>query len=850
MTSLIRTLEPRTIVLGLLLTCAAPVAAVAAGPTEEREQHSLGAANAPSRSRVLPAAIKLPGGGVRIPRELKMVATMEEADVRDEDGGPDHVVDLSGLPRSPFSVGANVRVNDTSGDPVGNSVTNSETAIAILGTNIVAAWNDGKGFNVSPGGTGYANSTNGGSTFTDGGVPPVTGPLARHQGDPAIAVDDSGNYYLADLYTPDGSTSAVAVTRGAFSGAVFSFGTPVIVASSATDYLDKEWLTVDPATGIVYVAWTRFGGGGSQIEFTRSTTGGVSWDPIQVLTETAIERVQAARIVVGRDHEVQVVYLVFDRATSNNYMRARRSTTLGVTFDPEVTLPTGPSGILSNYGAGPPGFNRARGMGFPSLAIDRSDGPNRGRVYVTWEETVNVYSDILGALGTIAETENNGSSAAANPVAIGQTVEGSLSSATDEDWYTFSGSAGQTVIVYLTPGTGDGNLRLFAGGGVIQNRAMFSYIGFGTGLVVYTLPYSGTYWFRVLVNTSTLGTYTVYTAFDTPAPGDEVARDTRDVILQCSMDGTSWEPRRVVNDDPAVFDDAFPEVAVNEQGDVYVDWYDHRGDPLGIGTDVYYSRSVDGGASFPPGVRINDGPSINWNVVGSNLAPNLGDYNALMADGCAVYANFADGRQGTSDSWIARISDPRPTSTSLNSAPNPGACAQPVTFTARVDPSTATGVVSFFDGGTPIGSAPLENGVATLTIATLSAGEHSITAVYSGDGCRAANSSAPLVQVQECPTAVTPASVDAFALRSIRPNPSRASVRIDYSVARESRVRLDVVDLQGREVVTLVDGVRAAGRHEAVWDGRAGGAPAPVGMYFVRYRVPGKVLTGRLVLAR
>jgi hypothetical protein len=78
--------------------------------------------------------------------------------------------------------------------------------------------------------------------------------------------------------------------------------------------------------------------------------------------------------------------------------------------------------------------------------------------------------------------------------------------------------------------------------------------------------------------------------------------------------------------------------------------------------------------TFVPGGKINDGPAINWSNVASNLAPNMGDYSNLVADGLNVYANFADGRQGTPDSWVAVINDfATPTLISLvqaNAAPD------------------------------------------------------------------------------------------------------------------------------------------------------------------------------------
>jgi DNA-binding beta-propeller fold protein YncE len=59
-----------------------------------------------------------------------------------------------------------------------------------------------------------------------------------------------------------------------------------------------------------------------------------------------------------------------------------------------------------------------------------------------------------------------------------------------------------------------------------------------------------------------------------------------------------------------------------------------------------------------------------------------------------------------------------------------------VTFTAKVSgaASTPAGSVSFLDGGTALGTAPLDNtGSATLTLSTLSVGAHNITAVYAGN---------------------------------------------------------------------------------------------------------------------
>ena len=77
------------------------------------------------------------------------------------------------------------------------------------------------------------------------------------------------------------------------------------------------------------------------------------------------------------------------------------------------------------------------------------------------------------------------------------------------------------------------------------------------------------------------------------------------------------------------------------------------------------------------------------------------------------------------------------------------------------------------------------------------------------------------------------------------------NARIEYTVAREVKVRMSVVDVQGRVVATLVDGVQRPGRYQAAWNGEGTrGGRAAAGMYFVRYEAPGKTMVKRLALTR
>jgi len=97
------------------------------------------------------------------------------------------------------------------------------------------------------------------------------------------------------------------------------------------------------------------------------------------------------------------------------------------------------------------------------------------------------------------------------------------------------------------------------------------------------------------------------------------------------------------------------------------------------------------------------------------------------------------------------------------------------------------------------------------------------------------------------PTGVGAGPVAALALEPARPSPMRGTGRIGFVLPREARARLGILDLQGREIAVLADGVFPAGRHTATWDGRTVRGSAPAGLYFVRLLAEGRMFSQRLV---
>ncbi len=85
-------------------------------------------------------------------------------------------------------------------------------------------------------------------------------------------------------------------------------------------------------------------------------------------------------------------------------------------------------------------------------------------------------------------------------------------------------------------------------------------------------------------------------------------------------------------------------------------------------------------------------------------------------------------------------------------------------------------------------------------------------------------------------------------LGPVAPNPMHQSGRVEYTVTTATRVRLTILDLQGRTVGTLMDREQSPGRHAVDWDGRANGRAMSAGVYFLRITDANGVATRRFAL--
>jgi hypothetical protein len=120
--------------------------------------------------------------------------------------------------------------------------------------------------------------------------------------------------------------------------------------------------------------------------------------------------------------------------------------------------------------------------------------------------------------------------------------------------------------------------------------------------------------------------------------------------------------------------------------------------------------------------------------------------------------------------------------------------------------------------------------------------------LQSGD-TGTASDHAPRVTDLRLATSTAAPATKRVRLHPNAPNPFNPSTSIAFELAATGPVVLDVVDVSGRRVTTLVDGVRDAGLHRVRWDGRdAAGRAVASGTYLLRLRADGTTITRKATL--
>ena len=235
---------------------------------------------------------------------------------------------------------------------------------------VIAAWRDFRtGVNPPLRRVGYSLSSDGGETWSNSKLLPQIIPNAALSSDPVVGVDLSGNFYIFTIsINDDTGNGELWVFKSTDQGETFD--QVYQMANDLSAFEDKEWATTDlnassPYANNLYCSWTRFSSG-TEILLVRSTDEGITWSsPVSV---SDLSNVQGSFPAVGPNGELYVTWLGFN---NTRQIMFDKSTDGGVTFGTDVVI----SDAINSW--------------FPHMAVDLSNGPRKGYIYVTWGDERN-----------------------------------------------------------------------------------------------------------------------------------------------------------------------------------------------------------------------------------------------------------------------------------------------------------------------------------------------------------------------------------------------------------------------------------------------------------------------------
>lgn len=312
----------------------------------------------------------------------------------------------------PFLTAQDVQVNskDSNQSNLGNYTTESETQVARSGQLVVSGYNSSRQVGLLGAASwnslsGYAYSTNGGSSFTDAGFVPSTGTYIL-EGDPALAFDSAGNLYYASLLeNPSAGGTYIGVNKSTSTSPTVTFGTPVVISGQFSTeagsgaFEDKEFIAIDTTGGTynnrIYVAWSEFPASGNpQVMLAASSSNSpLAFSTSIELAPSAASFQHGAFPAVAPDGSVYVAWSTLSSTGSaaSATINLVKSTNGGASFgnpDPSDPSPTKVvASFTSTVGDLGTGGQSLRTRSFPYLAIDKTPAgsPTHGNMYVVFQ---------------------------------------------------------------------------------------------------------------------------------------------------------------------------------------------------------------------------------------------------------------------------------------------------------------------------------------------------------------------------------------------------------------------------------------------------------------------------------
>ncbi|MBX7043167.1 MAG: hypothetical protein K1X85_09700 [Ignavibacteria bacterium] len=230
-----------------------------------------------------------------------------------------------------------------------------------------------------PGGytTGFYRTTNGGASWTGtDAIRNLSGEIIVTTGDPQIVITPDDRHIVSYLKM-NGSVFKLGVSYSTNSGANWSSTYFV----PGVDTADKVVMAVDnysqsPYYGRCYMAYSERSG----IFFSYSSNSGTTWSTVKKICPSNRNSRTGASIATGPAGEVYVSWPYFSNQT--DYIGFASSTDGGINWDSTdfaiTTKASAPSFRMN--------LNLCKLNGLPVIAVDKSGGPNHGRIYASFIE--------------------------------------------------------------------------------------------------------------------------------------------------------------------------------------------------------------------------------------------------------------------------------------------------------------------------------------------------------------------------------------------------------------------------------------------------------------------------------
>lgn len=149
------------------------------------------------------------------------------------------------------------------------------------------------------------------------------------------------------------------------------------------------------------------------------------------------------------------------------------------------------------------------------------------------------------------------------------------------------------------------------------------------------------------------------------------------------------------------------------------------------------------------------------------------------------------------------------------------------------------------------GAVRLQNGRYTDVRGPVLPGSQTPSKAYDPYICIPSDSLSAMVLRRGCSSTVAAEPVDApatsrFTVENVYPNPTTGATRLRYAIPVAQTVKVEVFDLLGRRLETVVDETQAAGTYDAVFDARG----LTTGVYVYRISAGGQVQNRTFVVNR